>query len=129
MFPRILVIDDEHSLLSMLEDVLGLLGFTVVAASTLDEGLQRALDESFDLLLLDNHFPEGHGDDILPAVIAARPDMPVVMITANESDEHVVAALRMGAREVLPKPFGLGELMAVVERYCPAYNRQNSRVA
>lgn len=128
MFPRVLVVDDEHSLLKMLEDILGLLGCTVVAVPTLDEGLQRACEDEFDLLLLDNHFPGGHGDEIVPAVVAARPEMPIVIITANESDAHVLAALDMGAREVLPKPFGLDDLMSLMERHCPSFRRQ-SRVA
>lgn len=118
---RVLVVDDERALLAMLEEALGVLGCTPVTASSLKQGLERALADDFDLMLLDNHFPEGHGDSIIPAVLVANPELPIVVITANEGDQHVANALRIGAREVLRKPFSLTDLVTVMERYCPTF--------
>lgn len=115
---RTLVVDDETALLSILRRVLSAMDCDMVGAATLREGLRCALDEEFDIILLDNHFPEGHCDSIVPCIVSSRPDTPVVIITANPSDEHVGRALSYGAREVLAKPFSMGQLAELIERYC-----------
>jgi len=120
MRPRILVVDDEGVLLNMFRLALRALGCDMVGASSLSEGLEAGVAERFDLILLDNHFPEGHGDSVVPSLLAAHPDVPIVVITGNETDEHVAIAIQHGAREVLKKPFGLTGLSQVVKRYCDA---------
>lgn len=117
MHTRVLVIDDEESLLEMLDTALGLMGCQAVTAACLARGRERAQDGRFDLVLLDNHLPDGHADAMIPVLADAQPGVPVVIITANDTDEHVQRALRMGATEVLSKPFGLDELSEVVQRY------------
>ena len=129
MDPRILVIDDEESLLDMLQAALEMMGYEVVTVSSLAEGRRRALEGRFDLVLLDNHFPEGHSDALVPVLLECLPNAPVVIVTANDTDEHVRNALRLGASQVLCKPFGLDELEAVVKRHCGAAARQVSNVA
>jgi DNA-binding response OmpR family regulator len=129
MDPRVLVIDDEESLLDMLQLALEMMGCVVVTVSSLAEGRRRALEGRFDLVLLDNHFPEGHGDALVPVLLECLPNAPVVIVTANDTDEHVRNALRLGASQVLCKPFGLDELGAIVKRHCGAAAEQVSNVA
>ncbi len=126
---RVLVIDDETALLDMLEKAFRLMGCTMVGAATLRDGMSQALNEDFDIVLLDNHFPDGHGDVIVAAIVGDRPHLPIVIITGNETDEHVQNALRLGAKEVLGKPFGLAELAQVMGRYCEPFRDHASHVA
>jgi CheY-like chemotaxis protein len=118
MAPRVLVIDDETVLVSLLETVLEVLGCEkVVPAGSLSEGLQCAQEGEFDLILLDNHFPEGHSDDIVEPLCEANPDTPILIITGNRN-EHVERSLQLGASGGLEKPFGLQKLSDALRRYC-----------
>lgn len=126
---RILAIDDERAFLEMLHKACQLMGHTMVAAESLEEGLRRALDEDFDIVLLDNHFPEGHADSIVPSLQSAKPQLPIVITTGNESDQHARNCIRLGAKEFLGKPFGLDELADVMRRHCQSFSDQASRVA
>lgn len=118
MLPNILVVDDEESLLDMMGMALEMMGYQATRASSLSEACRLTERQRFDLVLLDNHFPEGHGDSILPRLFGRWPDLRIVIVTANDTDQHVKHALSLGAREVLNKPFGLDELGAVVARNC-----------
>jgi DNA-binding response OmpR family regulator len=128
MQPFVLVIDDEETLVEMLQTALTLLGYRSGAETRLDAGLRRAAQDRPDIILLDNHFPEGHADEIVPALRIALPSTPVVIITANESDVHAQAALRLGACRILGKPFSLADLQAVIATYA-ASGAADSRVA
>lgn len=119
MQPFVLVVDDEPDLGEMLQTALGIIGCRSAAETTLTGGLTRAALDRPDLVLLDNHFPEGHGDEIVPALRIALPHTPIIIITANESDFHVRSALLAGARQVLSKPFSLAQLRQVVQESCP----------
>ncbi|MBP8954822.1 MAG: response regulator [Armatimonadetes bacterium] len=114
---RVLVVDDEKALLAILQRALNLMGCDMVGACTLRDGLRLALSEDFDIILLDNHFPEGHCDAIVPSMVASKPDTPIVIITANPSDAHVANAMRHGVRQVISKPFTLEQLADALERY------------
>ena len=114
---RVLVVDDEKALLAILQRALNLMGCDMVGASTLRDGLHAALNQDFDIILLDNHFPEGHCDAIVPSIVASKPDTPIVVITANPSDAHVTNAMRHGVRQVIGKPFTLDQLAGALERF------------
>lgn len=118
MQPHILVVDDEEALADMIGIALEMMGYQVTRAFSLSEASGLAEIKRFDLVLLDNHFPDGHGDSLVPALMKRWPELPIVIVTANDTDEHVTNALALGAREVLNKPFGLDELGAVVARHC-----------
>ncbi|NSW58202.1 MAG: response regulator [Armatimonadetes bacterium] len=114
---RVLVVDDHKALLAVLQNALSLMGCDMVGACTLRDGLRLALSQDFDIILLDNHFPEGHCDAIVPSLVASKPDTPIVIITANPADAHVTNAMRQGVRQVIPKPFTLEQIASVLERY------------
>ena len=118
MLGRILVIDDEVAYVEMLQTALEYFGYVTRVENTLAAGRDIARHFNPDLILLDNHFPEGHGDEIIPYLKADCPQTPIVMITANSKDNHVTNAMMLGIDAVVSKPLGLTELQSLVKRYC-----------
>jgi DNA-binding response OmpR family regulator len=124
MSPHILVVDDEEALLDMMAVALEMMGYRATCAASLADASQLIQSHRFDLVLLDNHFPDGHGDSLVATLLKRWPGTNIVIVTANDTDIHVHRAIALGAREVLNKPFGLDQLGAVVARYCPASGPQ-----
>jgi two-component system, OmpR family, copper resistance phosphate regulon response regulator CusR len=110
--PVILVIEDETGIVDFLERGLQAEGFEVRAALDGERGLERALRDRVDLLVLDLLLPGRSGLDVLTAVHEAKPELPVVVLTALDQVEQRVAGLDAGAADYLTKPFSLRELAA-----------------
>ncbi len=112
--PRILIIEDEEKMARMLARVLREEGYAVETVGDGRTGLSRALDDSFDLLLVDWMLPERSGVQIVRGLRAAEVSTPVMMLTARDQVEDRVEGLDSGADDYLPKPFALPELLARV---------------
>jgi DNA-binding response OmpR family regulator len=110
--PVILVIEDEPGIVDFLDRGLRAQGFEVQAELDGESGLERALRESFDLLVLDLLLPGRSGLEVLAAVHEAKPELPVIVLTALDVVEERVAGLDAGAADYLTKPFSLHELAA-----------------
>jgi DNA-binding response OmpR family regulator len=110
--PVILVIEDEPGIVDFLERGLAAQGFDVNAELDGDSGLERALRDHVDLLVLDLLLPGRSGLDVLAAVHEAKPELPVIVLTALDQVEQRVAGLDAGAADYLTKPFSLHELAA-----------------
>ena len=113
---RILILEDEEGFQTLLADVLQHAGHTVVGARSGDAGLRRVAEQSFDLLLVDNHMPGLTGLAFFEMFRAAGHTAPVIIMTAFADVPVVVAAMRLGAVDFLIKPFGLDTLLPLVER-------------
>jgi DNA-binding response OmpR family regulator len=111
---RILIIEDEEKMARMLARVLREEGYVAETAGDGRTGLGRALDDSFDLLIVDWMLPERSGVQIVRGLRAAEVATPVLMLTARGQVEDRVAGLDSGADDYLPKPFALPELLARV---------------
>ena len=111
---RILVIEDEEKMARMLSRVLRDEGHVAETAGDGRTGLSRALDDSFDLLIVDWMLPERSGLQVVRALRAADVCTPVLMLTARGQVEDRVEGLDAGADDYLPKPFALQELLARV---------------
>ena len=111
---RILIIDDDIELFSLLDDYLTVEGFTCVHAATPQEGLQEAAKGGFDALILDVMLPGMNGFEVLRRVRAEDVSalLPVIMLTARGEEIDRVVGLEMGADDYLPKPFSSRELVA-----------------
>lgn len=107
----ILVVDDDRELCALIKDFLSPHGFHVEAAHDGRQGLARALEGGFDLLILDVMLPVLSGFEAL-SMIRNRSALPVIMLTARTAQEDRIAGLNAGADDYLPKPFGPGELLA-----------------
>jgi two-component system copper resistance phosphate regulon response regulator CusR len=110
----ILLIEDEPGIVDFVKRGLEAEGFPVQASLDGLEGEQRALRESFDLIVLDLMLPGRGGMEILSALRQARLSVPVIVLTARGEIEDRVAGLDAGAVDYLVKPFSLAELAARV---------------
>jgi DNA-binding response OmpR family regulator len=111
----ILVIEDDPALLRGLMDVLVFNAYRVHGVADGREGLQAALERPRDLVLLDLMLPGMDGLAVCRSIRARRPNQAVIMITARESEDDIVAGFKAGADDYIPKPFSLRELMVRVE--------------
>ena len=112
MAPVILVVEDEPGIIDFLERGLEGQGFEVRAELDGERGLERALREEVDLLVLDLLLPGRSGLDVLAAVHEAKPELPVIVLTALDQVEQRVTGLDAGAADYLTKPFSLHEIAA-----------------
>lgn len=110
--PAVLLIEDEPGIVDFLQRGLAAEGFDVVAELDGAEGERRALRESFDLIVLDLMLPGRGGLEVLASLRAAKPGLPVIVLTARGEVEDRVGGLEAGAADYLVKPFSLAELVA-----------------
>ncbi len=127
---KILVVDDEQSVVWALERFLRSLGHEVVSAATGEAGLEIARREDPDLVLLDVKLPGMDGLSALEALQASGARAKVVVLTAHGTLETAVKALKLGAFEYLSKPVDLSRARAVVEEALrrPAESREIERL-
>jgi two-component system response regulator HydG len=104
MSARILIVDDERSMCELLDASLRRIGLEVVWRTTADEGLERLQAEDFDVVVTDLNMKGMNGIELCERIVANRPDIPVVVLTAFGSLETAVAAIRAGAYDFLTKP-------------------------
>ncbi|MBX9602615.1 MAG: response regulator transcription factor [Bryobacteraceae bacterium] len=115
MSARILIVEDEPGVVLTLTDRLEAEGFSVSSESDGEKGLERALAEPFDLLLLDITLPGRNGLDICRKLRSTGNGVPVLMLTARAQVVDKVVGLQIGADDYLTKPFDMMELLARVE--------------
>lgn len=115
MKPRILLIEDEIRLVRALRDRLTSEGYEVEAAFDGASGLERATNETFDLILLDVMLPERSGFDVCRDLRQRKISTPILMLTARGQTFDKVLGLKIGADDYLTKPFETAELLARIE--------------
>jgi DNA-binding response OmpR family regulator len=109
---RILVIEDDPSILRGLQLNLTMEGYAVRSASDGETGLQLARAERFDLLVVDVMLPRLGGLELIRALRRDDPDLPVLILSAKGQESDKVAGLQLGADDYMVKPFSLKELLA-----------------
>ena len=112
---KILIIEDEPKMVSGLRDNFEFEGYDVVAAFDGVQGLERALAESPDLVLLDVMMPKMSGLDVCKQLKTKRPALPIIMLTARGQEVDKVVGLELGADDYVTKPFSIRELLARVK--------------
>ena len=115
MAERILIIEDDPSILRGLQLNLGMEGYVVRSATDGETGLLLARSEKPDLVLVDVMLPRLGGLDVVREIRAADPDLPVLILSAKGQESDKVAGLQFGADDYLVKPFGLKELLARID--------------
>jgi two-component system, OmpR family, phosphate regulon response regulator OmpR len=110
MVPRVLTVEDEPDLRLILQDNLEFEGYEVLSASTGEEGLDLALAKQPDLVLLDLLLPRMSGYEVCRRLRAERMTMPIIMLTARNTEMDRVTGLELGADDYVSKPFEPREL-------------------
>ena len=114
--PRLLVIDDEQSILDSLRILLRNEGFSVVTAHGGKEGMAALSRDNPDIVLTDIRMPHATGVEILAAARQQDPDVPVILMTAQATLQSAMQAVNEGAFYYIQKPFRNDELLAIIKR-------------
>ncbi|WP_298225557.1 nitrogen regulation protein NR(I) [Acidocella sp.] len=114
--PTVLVADDDRSIRTVLTQALGRAGYQVRATSSASTLWRWVEDGEGDVVITDVIMPDENGLDLIPRIRRIRPELPVIVMSAQSTLTTAVQATQRGAFEYLPKPFDLTDLMAVVDR-------------
>ncbi len=113
----VLIVEDEPAMVRGLEDNFKAKGYYVLTAMDGKLGLEKALQEKPDLILLDIMLPEMNGYEVCSHVREKGLEMPIIMLTAKDQESDIVLGLNLGADDYVTKPFSIKELMARVEAF------------
>jgi DNA-binding response OmpR family regulator len=114
---RVLVIEDEPAIADFVAQALAADGHHVDTCADGPAGEHHAVTRDIDLVILDRRLPGREGVEVLRGIRAARPDVPVIMLTALDEVSQKVAALDAGATDYVTKPFAVDELLARVRAH------------
>jgi DNA-binding response OmpR family regulator len=112
---KILIVEDEPGMVAGLRDNFEYEGYQVLSAMDGVSGLERALSDSPDLVILDVMMPRMSGLDVCKQLKAKRPSVPIIMLTARGQEVDKVVGLELGADDYVTKPFSIRELLARVK--------------
>ena len=112
---RILIVEDEPAMVAGLRDNFEYEGYEVISAADGVQGLDRALSEQPDLVVLDVMMPRMSGLDVCKQLKLKQPALPIIMLTARGQEIDKVVGLELGADDYVTKPFSIRELMARVK--------------
>ena len=119
---KILIVEDEVSIAELEKDYLELSGFEVEIEHDGHNGLKRALEEDFDLFILDLMLPEVDGFEICKKIRETK-NTPIIMISAKKDDIDKIRGLGLGADDYITKPFSPSEMVARVKAHLSRYER------
>lgn len=119
---RILIIEDETAIAELERDYLELSGYEVVIAEDGLKGKRAALEEDYNLVILDLMLPGSDGFEICRAIREAK-DIPILMVSAKKDEVDKIRGLGLGADDYMTKPFSPSELVARVKAHLQRYER------
>ncbi len=119
---RILIVEDEVAIADIERDYLELSEYEVVTENNGQKGLERALAEDFDLVILDIMLPDADGFEICRR-LREKKEMPILMVSAKKDDIDKIRGLGLGADDYITKPFSPSELVARVKAHLARYER------
>ena len=119
---KILIIEDEEEIADLEKDYLELSDFEVEIQNTGDGGLEAALREDFDLVVLDLMLPGMDGFEVCKK-IQEKKNIPIIMVSAKKDDIDKIRGLGLGADDYMTKPFSPSELVARVKAHMARYDR------
>ncbi len=119
---KILIVEDEEAIADLEKDYLELSGFEVQIENRGDKGLQAALKNDFDMVVLDLMLPGIDGFEVCRK-IREKKDIPVLMVSAKKDDIDKIRGLGLGADDYMTKPFSPSELVARVKAHLARYER------
>lgn len=126
---KILIIEDELSILKLLTYNLEQEGYQVESAMEGDEGLKMALSHSYDMVLLDLMLPNKDGMQICRELRQEKSEVPIIMLTAKDSEIDKVLGLEIGADDYITKPFSPREVVARIKAIFRRYKKNHKEVS
>lgn len=125
--PRVLMVDDDQAMCEMVDDFLGRRSCELVWTISPDHAIQLFSAREFDVALVDLNMPRITGIDLCRQILAMRPDVPVIVLTAFGSMESAIQAIRVGAYDYLTKPVEL-ERLAITVSNAARYRAMRERI-
>ena len=125
---KILIVEDEESIADLEKDYLELSGFAVEVANDGETGLKTALEEEYDLYILDLMLPGIDGFDICRQIRDVK-TTPIILVSAKKDDIDKIRGLGLGADDYMTKPFSPSELVARVKAHMARYDRLTESAA
>jgi len=119
---KILIIEDDQSIAELQRDYLEIDGMIVEIETNGQKGLNKALHEQFDLILLDIMLPDINGYEICKKIRESK-EIPILMVSAKTDDIDKIRGFGLGADDFIVKPFSPSELVARVKAHLSRYNR------
>lgn len=119
---KILIVEDEEAIADLEKDYLELSDFEVTIENTGDKGLETALSENFDLVILDLMLPGVDGFEVCRRIREEK-NIPIIMVSAKKDDIDKIRGLGLGADDYMTKPFSPSELVARVKAHMARYDR------
>ena len=126
---KLLIVEDEQAILQGLIDVFVFHGYQVDAAMDGQVGLEKALSQDYDLILLDVMLPFIDGFSICNQVREKDLQQPIIMLTAKSSEQDIIMGLTLGADDYISKPFSVRELVLRVESVLKRSQKQTEQNA
>ncbi len=108
---NILIVEDEIGILNFLQQGLEEEGFSITTATNGEEGLEKALHSSFDLILLDWMMPKMSGLEVCQKIRKTNKTVPILFLTAKDTVQETIEGLKAGANDYIKKPFSFEELL------------------
>ncbi len=119
---KILIVEDEESIADLEKDYLELSGFEVEVSTDGKDGLEKALNNDYDLFILDLMLPGIDGFDICRQIRDEK-NTPIILVSAKKDDIDKIRGLGLGADDYMTKPFSPSELVARVKAHLARYDR------
>ncbi|MEE8823589.1 alkaline phosphatase synthesis transcriptional regulatory protein PhoP [Lentilactobacillus sunkii] len=124
---KVLVVDDEPAIVTLLEYNLKQANFEVQSATNGVDALSMAENGQFDIVLLDLMLPQMSGEQVLKQLRMDRNDTPVILLTAKDTEFDKVFGLEMGADDYIPKPFSPREVIARINAVLRRYEKSATK--
>ena len=112
---KVLIVDDEKDFLDIMAERMGARGVEVSTTTSAENALKMVLKESYDAVIMDLMMPEMDGFKALKLFKETRPDLPIILLTANVPEEKCIEAIKLGAMDVIEKPADLNLLTQKIE--------------
>ena len=107
---KVLIVDDEKDFLDIMAERMGARGMAVSTATSAENALKMVLKEDYDAVIMDLMMPEMDGFKALKLFKETRPDIPIILLTANVPEEKCIEAIKLGAMDIIEKPADLNLL-------------------
>ena len=116
MSAKVLLVDDEKDFLDIMAERMRARDMDVSTATSAEDALEMVLTESYDAVIMDVMMPEMDGFKALKLFKKSRPDISIILLTANVTEEQCIEARKLGAMDVIEKPADLNLLTQKIEK-------------